>query len=407
MKATSNVLSRVASSLMLAALSVSLVGGPVLAGVPIRGLFVSAAAGGNSLQTIKIWPGYGLNLSFLATDERVEKLWLDNPSRIAIDSNGCLPTTQGPAAASCNADSLPQVLRLRQIRPIAFPGVILPPNGESLLSVIVVGPAGRRLYQFRVLLPPSGVPEYYTISLVPDSQGPSLVELSPYRRVPIEAVQRGVERAVQTKLIPYRSPLWAKTQNFIALVNSGETVQAAASRAGVSNALIVKLAELGESPPSPTSQSLSTQKPELLSAPTPTASPASPPPTQTAPSTKSTILPPPVSSAPAPVLQLEKPQAPTHSPGDESPAFALLMPSPSPSASAPPAQSLAQIRLALPDGRAVPAARLLEVWLPSPKQRHQLAKFISSLISTQDVKEASHASGMSDQLIAVMLGGAK
>jgi len=67
----------------------------------------------------------GLNLSFLKLNESVQKVWLDNPSRVVIDFDGCLSgggalgATGSSSATSCGGASL---IRLRQLpQAIAFP----------------------------------------------------------------------------------------------------------------------------------------------------------------------------------------------------------------------------------------------------------------------------------------------
>lgn len=46
----------------------------------------------NQMQaiTILLASGSGVNLSFLSSEQTVTKVWLDNPSFVVIDSDGCL-----------------------------------------------------------------------------------------------------------------------------------------------------------------------------------------------------------------------------------------------------------------------------------------------------------------------------
>ncbi|WP_392536222.1 hypothetical protein [Nostoc sp. C117] len=57
----------------------------------IRQVAASQVSGENAqLQTVKVWPGHGVSISFYNTKEIIKKIWLDDPSKFVFDVDGCL-----------------------------------------------------------------------------------------------------------------------------------------------------------------------------------------------------------------------------------------------------------------------------------------------------------------------------
>ncbi len=140
---------------------------PVLA-LGVRTVFASEAQGMNgSIISLKVYPGYGLNLNFIPTGEVIQKAWIDDPGRIALSFDGCLSSHSGQNCTSSGAT----VVHLRQIKPINFSHLPSSPSGGTLLTLIAEGINGRKLYQFRIL-PASGEPEYTALTIIPDSERP-------------------------------------------------------------------------------------------------------------------------------------------------------------------------------------------------------------------------------------------
>ena len=77
----------------------------------------------------------GVNLSFLSTNETIQKVWLDNPSRVVIDFDGCLAASgQSGRGSSCNGAS---IVRLRQLpERIDFPKGFFTDSQTSQLTVV-------------------------------------------------------------------------------------------------------------------------------------------------------------------------------------------------------------------------------------------------------------------------------
>lgn len=225
------------TSLIFSLFVASLLNAPLLAaaGAVLR-LSASQAAGQGNIPTVKVWRGSGINISFIPTGEAIQKAWLDDPSHLTVDFDGALP-----GATS---------LHLRRINYINFPQ--LPSGNSTLLTVITQGTQGRQRYLFRLTYG-NGKPDYYAVSVVPDSafdrQGSLFVE---------QAVARGLAAAQAQGLISARrgnGALSARVQNFLALLRQGQPPEAAARQAGISMALVNKLSELGSAPepqPEPT-----------------------------------------------------------------------------------------------------------------------------------------------------------
>jgi hypothetical protein len=94
----------------------------------------------------------------------------------------------------------------------------------------------------------SGVPQYHTVSIYPDSQALPAIERNTLLQVELQDIERGLQVAKSRNLLGRsqgNQRLELRVQNFLALVSSGTTVQSAALQAGVSMALVSKLAELG------------------------------------------------------------------------------------------------------------------------------------------------------------------
>ena len=193
----------------------------------------------NQKPTLILWiEGGGLNLNFIPTGEVIKKVWLDDPSRISLSSDGVLCLD---AESDCS-NSGATVLHLKRIEPIDFP--YLPSTNTTLLSIVTEGPKGRQLYQFEVRYG-SGGAQYSTAVIEPSSV---TQRNSP---LPSEAVEieRGLQVALSKGLIsPSRSNqvLVEKVQRFLELTRSGVSFQEASEQAQVSVADLKQLSTLGQ-----------------------------------------------------------------------------------------------------------------------------------------------------------------
>ncbi len=254
---------------------------------PVQSIFASRAEGknGQPLATITLWPGYGTNLNLIPTGEVIKKAWLDDPSRIAIDFDGCLARSGEGQGAAAGDNCGTTVIHLRQITGVTFPGLTSSENATTLLTLIAEGSGGKKLYQFRVEMG-KGAPQYNTLTVYPDSQGTPYIDVG-LRKATVEDISKGLSLAEAQKLISRRDAAWSKVQNFLAQVRSGESVGSSLQRSGANMAIITKLAELSfAEQQSPIPPKEDAPKPDPLSqapvVPTPQAPPspaiATPPP---------------------------------------------------------------------------------------------------------------------------------
>jgi hypothetical protein len=203
--------------------------------------FSSRAQGLNGpLPTIKVWSGSGVNLSFIPTGETIVKVWLDDPSKVTLDFDSPL-CGSGSGQGNCKGGSGATVVHLRQIYGIKFPN--LPQTKATLLSVITQDSGGqRKLNQFRVVMA-SGAPKYAAFLVYPDTKKAPTLQVRD-RIVPLTIVEGGLRKAESQRLLT--PALRGKVLNFLALAQNGVPVTVAAQQAGVSMALVTKLADMGQ-----------------------------------------------------------------------------------------------------------------------------------------------------------------
>lgn len=240
----------------------------------VRTVSLEQAQGRSSVPvTIPLAAGTGVNISFISTNATIVHAWLDNPSWLTLDSDGCLvsaamaQTTREQGRSSgriarevtCSAPSY--VLHLRRINDLKFPG--LPTTNHTTLSVITRNQDGaRQISVFRLV---RGNSTFHTVEVVPSQQP------APSISIDLASIQRGREVAIRQNLLRSGDPLDSKILNFINLLGTGTPSNTAMTRSGVSLQLVNKLTELGRN-------SLPTVEPRR-------ETPVSPTPTLTSPTT--------------------------------------------------------------------------------------------------------------------------
>jgi hypothetical protein len=386
---------------------------PAHAGLPVKSIYSSRAegsGGATSLASITVWPGYGTNLSLIPTGEVIRRAWLDNPSRIVLDSDGGLTGSGGQNSGSQNSSS--QVLHLKQIQPLEFPGITKAPS--TMLTLIVDGPSGKKIYQFQVIVA-KGSPQYHTLSVLPNSKPANTsINASSDSGVSVEDVRQGLQFAISKGWARSNSRLIPQVKSFISLVQNGETTKAASGSSGISMALVSRLESLGKQSTVAVKDSSTTTTPSQWGPEqTEGTAIASLPPTP-----KEQKLEP---SAP-PVAQnssLEKTSEPNPSPpiasaASAQPAQVKPSPSPAPVAIVDPApfkqpieatdyvkkgsqgsprQILSKIQIPLEDGRRVTADKLLDIqsriWtLKRGAYRKTFGYFLNALVNSEKAPEA-------------------
>lgn len=193
-----------------------------------------------TLQTIDVWNGHGVSISFYETGETIKRVWIDDPSQILLDSDGCLQGINEDCETSGAG-----LLHLRRINRLNIRG--LPKVSATHLTIITESPRGRKSYHFKVA-PASNKPQYSQIAIVPDLK-PKPQRQKPIRKTPridTANISRGINRAVRDGLVSRNDELYKRVRKLIYTINNGENnLQLAASKAGVSMQLIRKLQELG------------------------------------------------------------------------------------------------------------------------------------------------------------------
>jgi hypothetical protein len=208
------------------------------------------------LVTIPLSPGTGINISFIGMNATIEKAWLDNPSWLTLDSDGCLVSSlsstpvSSPAAGqsgpvrsprselTCSGSS--SVLHLRRINELKIPG--LPSVPETTLSVITRDPDGvRQISVFRLV---RGHSTFHTVEVVSNLAPPPPPQAI---SVDLALVQKGRQAAIDANFLRSGDPLDSKILNFINFLANGTASDVAMSRSGISLKLVNKLTELGRS----------------------------------------------------------------------------------------------------------------------------------------------------------------
>jgi hypothetical protein len=232
---------RISLVLPLMAASLLAIAKPTFAAPIVRQISEAQAQGltGDGAQ-ISVWPGSGTNLDFTRTGEVIQRVWLDDPSRLTLDFDGNL-CGRGDSSNCDGAGA--SVIHLRRVTGIHFEN--LPETAFTLLTVVTDSTAGRKVYQFQVNYG-SGDPQYATVAIAPDvSAQSSAIATTSGRSASLLDVQLGLNSAIATHLIPTDSPVIAKVQDFLARVRNGATLQAAADASGISLAVVSRLAEMG------------------------------------------------------------------------------------------------------------------------------------------------------------------
>lgn len=229
-----------ATSLLSATLCLPI---PAAIASPVKTISTTQAQGKtSSLPTILVWSGSGTNLNFLPTGEQIQRVWLDDPSRITLDFDA--PLCQGRDGRACSR-STAAIIHLKRINAVNWAG--LPKSNTTLLTVVTDGARGRQLYQFRVAYG-SGTPQYSTVEIQPNAiAASSRLPLGNLRSKPLglQNVERGLQTAIRRRLVKPQAPIVSRIRRFLVLSRSGVEVPLAAQKAGVSLALVNKLAYLG------------------------------------------------------------------------------------------------------------------------------------------------------------------
>ena len=201
--------------------------------------FVATGNSESEIPLIKLSPGYGVNVSFIATGETIEKVWLDNPGIASLDVDGCL----SGLGKECEEDTGATVLHLRRIKPLDFKQ--LPSTTTSLLTVVTKGSKKRRVYVFRVAMA-DVTPKVHTIEITNDNEEFNINRFgNTTDTINLQLINRGLLVAQKQRLISLKSPLIPRVRKFLISIGTGEKINMAARKNGISLQLVNRLIELG------------------------------------------------------------------------------------------------------------------------------------------------------------------
>jgi hypothetical protein len=213
---------------------------PVSASI-IRRVPASQLNGDNAqLQTVKVWNGHGVSISFYRTGETIKKIWLDDPSKFVLDVDGCLEGLGRCEKGQSGAG----LVHLRKINKVNIPGLPNATNGAHL-TVITESGSTRKSYHFRIV-PARGQPEYSQIEIIGNTSKQDNKPKGDYTALSdSKYIRKGMQVALRNKWANSDSELWGKLNKLVELRAQGEELVTAANNTGVSMELVAKLMELG------------------------------------------------------------------------------------------------------------------------------------------------------------------
>lgn len=197
-------------------------------------------------QTVKVWPGHGVSISFYGSDEIIKKIWLDDPSKFIVDVDGCL---QGMECRDENEGA--GLIHVRRINNIKIRGLPQSSIYGAHLTVITESTSGKKVYHFS-LISGNGKPEYSQLKIV--SSYNSRVSEQPLPQLQTvnysavndsKYIEKGMQVAVSKNQLKVNSPLWDRLIKVVSLRSQGRDIRLAAYEAKVSMRLINKLMNMG------------------------------------------------------------------------------------------------------------------------------------------------------------------
>lgn len=118
----------------------------------------------NSTETplIGLAPGSGVNITFIPSERIIQKVWLDDPTWVVVDVDGCLVGF----STECEFPTATTV-HLKRINPLRIEG--FSSTGRSLLTVITSGESGDlRISTFRIVQKSN--PGASIVEIIPSSE---------------------------------------------------------------------------------------------------------------------------------------------------------------------------------------------------------------------------------------------
>lgn len=220
------------TSPLLLALSVVLLQPIVVTAQEMIRVSPKAITNQQQAMTVKVWAGRATAIDFSAVNQRITSVVLGDPSRLVYTAD--VPIESGQAST----------LFLKQIQPLKFPGATTA-TLTNLLIKTIDAQGRQQLHSFNVVAA-HGSPEYSSVQV--SRTATKTNSIAPALSTPelLERVEAGIQVAIARGLAKSNDPLFDQVRQFLKGVRSGNSIQVAASRAGISLALLQKLSRLGE-----------------------------------------------------------------------------------------------------------------------------------------------------------------
>jgi hypothetical protein len=109
------------------------------------------------LTPIALYSGHSTTLNFRVVNEKVQRVWLDDPSQVTVDFDDVNCRSQEQPCAA-------QVIHLRRIKRLKFDD--LPTTSSTSLTVVT----DKGIHQFQLSFPMSGKPTSTIVNIAPDPE---------------------------------------------------------------------------------------------------------------------------------------------------------------------------------------------------------------------------------------------
>jgi hypothetical protein len=122
------------------------------AGISMGIFGLASGVNAAELTSIALYSGHGTTLNFRAVNEKVQRVWLDDPSQVTVDFDDVNCRSQEQPCAA-------QVMHLRRIKRLKFDD--LPTTSSTSLTVVT----DRGIHQFQLSFPTSGEPKSTIVNI--------------------------------------------------------------------------------------------------------------------------------------------------------------------------------------------------------------------------------------------------
>jgi len=186
---------------------------------------------------VHLAPGFGVSLSFVNSQESIQKVWLDNPAFVTVSPDGCLQGL-GQNCSSLGA----KILHLRLIEPLNLKGI--PQSQKTLLTVIARDRRNNpQLYLFTIQ--PASSPQILVFEIQAAQPKKTVAKSPQVDFFILAAEERGIQVSLRNGWLEPRSELTHNLRQFSSLLAKGYQEEDAASLAGISLLLLNRLKDLG------------------------------------------------------------------------------------------------------------------------------------------------------------------